>query len=170
LLDDIATVPCGAYEKVAIALSEPLVDDPAKRFAKIDPGAPERLIDFQIVPGPQPMMIAHLGGSRAREMVREGPEARMALARERLGQAFGAQAEAAILGMATTDWLTDPLVRGAYSASLPGEGRRRHAMIAAETGPIAFAGEAFSRQWQATAHGAYQSGRDVAARVAGALR
>ena len=36
----------------------------------------------------------------------------------------------------------------------------------ADTGNVAFAGEAFSRQWQATAHGAYQSGRDAAARVA----
>ena len=31
---------------------------------------------------------------------------------------------------------------------------------------VAFAGEAFSAQWQATAHGAYASGRDVAARLA----
>ena len=35
-------------------------------------------------------------------------------------------------------------------------------MIALDTGLIAFAGEAFSLPWFGTAHGAYQSGRDVA--------
>jgi monoamine oxidase len=39
-------------------------------------------------------------------------------------------------------------------------------MIEADTGNVAFAGEAFSKQWEATAHGAWASGRDVAGRLA----
>jgi monoamine oxidase len=39
-------------------------------------------------------------------------------------------------------------------------------MIEADTGRVAFAGEAFSMDWQATAHGAYESGREVARRMA----
>ena len=38
-------------------------------------------------------------------------------------------------------------------------------MIDADTGNLAFAGEAFSLGYQATAHGAYQSGRAVAAQL-----
>jgi monoamine oxidase len=57
-------------------------------------------------------------------------------------------------------------VRGGYSYARPGTAPRRHALIAADTGNVAFAGEALSRRWQATAHGASQSGRDVAARIA----
>ena len=39
-------------------------------------------------------------------------------------------------------------------------------MIALDTGLIAFAGEAFSLPWFGTAHGAYQSGKDVAYNLA----
>ena len=39
-------------------------------------------------------------------------------------------------------------------------------MIDLDTGVITFAGEAFSLPWYGTAHGAYQSGKDVASRLA----
>ncbi|MEM8789992.1 MAG: NAD(P)/FAD-dependent oxidoreductase [Pseudomonadota bacterium] len=165
LLDFIADVPCGAYEKVAISLSRPLVTDQAKRFAMVDPGPPQSPLDFQIVQKPAPMMIAHMGGDLAREWVKAGAEARKAFALERLEMAFGREARDAVTGVATTNWLENPNVLGAYSYAVPGAGQRRHEMIAADTGRIAFAGEAFSKPWQATAHGAYQSGRDVAARI-----
>ncbi len=166
LLDVIAEVPCGAYEKIAFALRRPLLEDASRRFCMVDPGAGYPL-DFQVVRDPGPMMIAHLAGDFAREMVAAGPAAMVDLATERLVMAFGADARGEILGAATTGWVSDPLVRGAYSYAVPGAGAKRRAMIGADTGRIAFAGEAFSLKWQATAHGAYQSGRDVAARVAG---
>jgi monoamine oxidase len=43
-------------------------------------------------------------------------------------------------------------------------------MIAADTGNVAFAGEAFSLNGQTSAHGAYQSGRDVASRMVDSLK
>jgi monoamine oxidase len=69
-----------------------------------------------------------------------------------------------------TSWQTNPLVQGGYSFTRPGHGEMRRKMMAADTGNIAFAGEAFSRGWYATAHGAYQSGRDAASRLAGLVR
>jgi len=39
-------------------------------------------------------------------------------------------------------------------------------MISLDTGLITFAGEAFSLPWFGTAHGAYQSGKDVASKLA----
>ncbi|MEM9044316.1 MAG: NAD(P)/FAD-dependent oxidoreductase [Pseudomonadota bacterium] len=167
LLDLIADIPCGAYEKVAITLSHPLVSDPKTRFTMVDPGEPASPLDFQVIQEPGPMMIAHLGGDFAREWIAAGEPARMDFALERLEMAFGAEGRAAVTGIATTNWLENPFVQGAYSYALPNRGTRRHEMIEADTGRIAFAGEAFSLAWQATAHGAYQSGRDVAARVAG---
>jgi monoamine oxidase len=38
-------------------------------------------------------------------------------------------------------------------------------MIELDTGEIVFAGEAFSLPWYGTAHGAYQSGHDVASQL-----
>lgn len=166
LLDLIEDVPCGSYEKVAVALKAPLVDDQDRRFCKVEPGPSGPVVDFQIISGAGPMMIAHIAGSAVRGLP---AGERMALVRERLEIAFGSAAGDRILGMATTGWDENPLIRGAYSCARPGTGTRRHEMIAADTGRIAFAGEAFSRKWQATAHGAYQSGRDVAARIATVL-
>ncbi|MEM9097394.1 MAG: NAD(P)/FAD-dependent oxidoreductase [Pseudomonadota bacterium] len=166
LLDWVADVPCGAYEKVAVALSRPLMTDPSSRFAMVDPGAPASPVDFQVIQQPGPMMIAHMGGDFAREWVAAGADARKDFALERLEMAFGAEGRTAVTGVATTNWLENPWVRGGYSYALPGKGEQRHQMIAADTGRIAFAGEAFSLPWQATAHGAYTSGRDVAARLA----
>ena len=69
-----------------------------------------------------------------------------------------------------TGWQANPWVRGAYSYVRPGLWQKRDAMIAADTGNILFAGEAFSRDWYSTAHGAFQSGQDVAARVVARIR
>jgi len=42
-------------------------------------------------------------------------------------------------------------------------------MIALDTAPVFYAGEAFSRPWQATAHGAYVTGADAAHKAASLL-
>lgn len=166
LLDLVQHVPCGAYEKVAIALERRLVDDDAKVFCMIEGGDGASPVDFQIAPRGEPLMIAHMAGSLARDFAAGGEAAMIDFAVERLVMAFGADVRKRIVGTAATGWRQDPFVGGAYSYAKPGCAADRWRMIEADTGTVAFAGEAFSRQWQATAHGAYQSGRDVAARMA----
>lgn len=166
VLDLVANAPCGAYEKVAVALRRPLVDDASKLFCMVESGDGASPLDFQVVGQGQPMMIAHVAGSLARDLAAEGEAAMIDLATERLVRAFGAAARKEIVAMATTRWLNDPLVLGGYSYAKPGRAHLRHKMIEADTGNVAFAGEAFSRQWQATAHGAYQTGREAASRLA----
>ncbi len=123
-------------------------------------------IHFQIIEEGGPMLVHHIAGTPAREMSRAGPEAMTALATEHLVTAFGGDITRLITGTATTNWTRDPLVRGAHGYARPGMAQARRDLIGADTGLIGFAGEAFSPGWQATAHGAYQSGRDVAARLA----
>jgi len=169
LLDLVEDVPCGSYEKVAIALRRRLVEDPGKLFCMIEPGEGATPQNFQFAPNQRPMMFAHLGGSLARELAAAGETAMADHAVGRLAMAFGSDIRREVVKVAVTSWQDDPLVLGAYSYARAGTACRRHEMIAADTGNVAFAGEAFSRQWQATAHGAYLSGRDVAARVAEGL-
>lgn len=166
LLDLVEDVPCGSYEKVAVALRRRVVEETGKQFCMVDPDDGTAPVDFQISASGAPLMIAHLGGSLARGLADAGAAAMTDFALERLALAFGTDIRAEVVATATTGWQHDPSVLGAYSHARPGAASRRHAMIAADTGRIAFAGEAFSRPWQATAHGAYASGRDVAARVA----
>ncbi|MEZ5777716.1 MAG: FAD-dependent oxidoreductase [Paracoccaceae bacterium] len=169
LLDHAAHVPCGAYEKVAIAFSRSPVGDGPERFCMVEPGDGSFPLDFQIAPGGQPVMIAHMAGSLARDLAAAGEAAMTAAALDRLAAAFGSDVQKQVRATAVTGWQNDPFVLGGYSYVTPGAYQRRRQMIAADTGAIAFAGEAFSPAWQATAHGAYQTGRDAAARLASRL-
>ena len=165
VMDRIADVPCGAYEKIAIALRRPPIDVGETQFCWIEPyeGQP---LSFEFAPTRTPILIAHVGGSDARTLVAEGRQAMIDLAVERLVDAFGSAVRADVTHAEVTGWLKNPLIRGAYSHAKPGLAGRRREMIAAETGDVLFAGEAFSLKWEATAHGAWQSGQDAAKRAA----
>lgn len=165
-LETMDDIPCGAYEKVAIALRRRIVDEPGKFFCMVDPGDGGSPVDFQIASSGDPVMIAHMAGDLARDLAAAGEAAMTDFALGRLALAFGEGVRREVVATAVTGWGANPLVRGGYSYARPGTAPTRHALIAADTGNVAFAGEALSRQWQATAHGAYQSGRDVAARMA----
>ena len=169
LLDLVQDVPCGSYEKIAVKVT----GDP---FAVQDHrGGSVQLtytdvVNFQInfhFPG---LALAHVAGSPARKLVTAGRDAMQTHVMEALVAGWGADIRKQVLKMAVTGWETNPFVRGAYSYARPGSAHRRHEMIEADTGNVVFAGEAFSRKWQATAHGAYQSGRDVAARMVDSLK
>ncbi|MCY1127316.1 NAD(P)/FAD-dependent oxidoreductase [Frigidibacter sp. RF13] len=165
LLDEMAHVPCGSYEKVALALDRLPEELIGRTGLAVDMGADRFLPWVQVVEGAAPMLILHLAGSHVRDLVAAGEAAMKDEARSALERAFGSTIRERITGAAVTGWQSNPLTRGAYSYAVSGKASSRARMIAADTGRIAFAGEAFSPRAQATAHGAYQSGRDVAARL-----
>jgi len=165
LLGVMENVPCGFCEKVAIAFDRDMfghIEHPSVNVLPQNGSAP---INFQFANFGNPMVIGHVAGSVAKELLAEGDAAMVEFAMQRLVAAFGSDIKARMVNAATTDWGSDPFVRGGYSFAKPGCAHLRHEMIGADTGNLAFAGEAFSRQWQATAHGAWASGRDVAGRL-----
>ncbi|WP_281966497.1 flavin monoamine oxidase family protein [Roseovarius nanhaiticus] len=159
-------VPCGAYEKVAFAMEATPEELADTRFLTVQQPGNDMATNFQVMRGDAPMMLCHMAGAKAHALVMAGPEAMTDYARAALVQVFGAGIEKRITGTATTNWTNDPLVLGSYSHARPGSADFRREMIARDTGRVAFAGEAFSLHWQATAHGAYDSGRSTAARMA----
>jgi len=165
LLTLMQNVPCGFYEKVAIAFDKDVfgsIEQPSVNILPVDGSAP---INFQFANFGNPMVIGHLAGSVARQLLAEGDAEMVEFAMQRLVAAFGSDIKARMVNAATTDWGSNPFVRGGYSFAKPGCAHLRHEMINADTGNLAFAGEAFSKQWEATAHGAWASGRDVAGRL-----
>ena len=165
----LEAVPCGVYEKVAFAMDTLPEGLDGTRFLTVQMPGEELATNFQIMQGEQaggiPMMLCHMAGAKAHALVMAGPRAMADYARAALVTAFGSEAERHIIGTATTDWTSDPLILGSYSHARPGAAELRREMITRDTGRVAFAGEAFSLKWQATAHGAYSSGRHVAARM-----
>ncbi len=165
LLTLMENVPCGFYEKVAIAFDRDVfggIEQPSVNILPEDGSAP---INFQFANFGKPMVIGHVAGSVAGELLAAGDAAMVEFAMQRLVAAFGSDIKTRMVNAATTDWGSNLFVRGGYSFAKPGCAYLRHEMIKADTGNLAFAGEAFSRQWEATAHGAWASGRDVAARL-----
>ncbi len=169
LLASIADVPCGAYEKVAIQVSgDPFaIEDHRGGTILADNRHP---VNFQVSTYWPGIAVAHIAGTPARDLTRQGDAAMIDIAVEALVNGWGSDVRKQIVKAVATGWTNNPHVRGGYSFARPGSAHVRHEMIEADTGNVAFAGEAFSRKWQATAHGAYQSGRDVAARMVDSLK
>lgn len=164
ILDFAEQVPCGSYEKVAVLLKRPVPEVEQALFFTIDPVS-QPPVNVQVAAQTPRLLIAHLGGSLARGLAADGAVAMKAYAMDRLKMALGSAIEDEVECIATTGWEVNPHTLGAYSAARPGFAQARRDMIAADPGPIALAGEALSLSFQATANGAWASGRDVARRV-----
>lgn len=170
VLELMQDLPCGTYEKVALAFDR-LPFDPAERlFLNLVGAEAEPVLGFQIVEGPHPKLIAHFGGLAARQMLALGTEGMIDYARKGLAATFGSEAGRSIRAAAVTGWQANPWVQGAYSYARVGGGRARKAMIAANQGEVRFAGEAFSPQWHSTVHGAWDTGRAAAQEIAAILQ
>jgi monoamine oxidase len=165
LLDQIVDVPCGSYEKIAIAFDRSPFGDFGNEYVMIMDDAGGYPINFQLNHCGAPLAMGEIGGSRAREMSEAGDCAMIDFALERLVQGFGSDLRKRVIATAVTHWAANPFTRGAYSYARVGTGHRRRAMIETDTGSVVFAGEAFSQRWQATAHGAFTSGSEVARRL-----
>ena len=166
LLNLIEEVPCGTYEKIAIALDQYPFNPIDNEAVWINSNYGINPVYLQIARGSQPMLVAHVAGDQARDLVGAGSKAMVDFATQNLTTAFGSNIQKLICGTATTSWQNNRFIQGGYSYARPGAGSNRRNMIALDTGVIAFAGEAFSLPWYGTAHGAYQSGTDVASRLA----
>ncbi|MDF1748260.1 MAG: NAD(P)/FAD-dependent oxidoreductase [Alphaproteobacteria bacterium] len=167
LLDWITDVPLGQYEKVAFALRNLPPEAQGKIFCMVDADNTSRIaVDFQVMESNPPLMIAHIAGDLVRN---QGLANRISLsefAKNRLIHAFGTDFQKNIMGIGVTNWRDNPFIGGSYSHSKPGTAHRRREMLTIDTGNVLFAGEAFSPNWQSTAHGAFVTGQDAARRLA----
>ena len=176
LAEAFEALPLGAAEKVAFLFDRDVFGvEPTSYIDTLDIGDPARKpVNFTLNPFGHPMAIAQLGGANAAGLVQAGPGAMRDFALAALKDAFGAEIERHVAGVATTGWVADPLIGGGYSCALPGLAHVRARLTQTLSHPLAdrllFAGEASSPHAYSTAHGAHQTGLAAAETALGLLR
>ncbi len=160
LAEAFEALPLGAAEKVAILFDRDVFGtQPTSYVDTIDLANPSRTpINFTLNPFGSTMAIGQLGGDNAAGLVKAGPQAMQDFALAALSDAYGSDIRARVRGVATTGWVADPLIGGAYSCALPGKAHMRARLSQTLGDRVLFAGEAVSAHAYSTAHGAHLTG------------
>ena len=163
----IADLPLGCHNRICLLFDRNVFggDHPRGTTLLSSEGEP---MAFLIRPFGYDYVHAMTGGRFADWLERAGVDAAVDLAKENLKKAFGSDITKHVVRHLATAWRGDPWIRGAYSAARPGRAGQRARLAEALDGRLFFAGEATSREFFATAHGAYLSGIRAAEEAHGA--
>jgi monoamine oxidase len=131
-------------------------------------GALDRLTgSYQLRPFGRPVIECYFGGSLARELEAEGPDAFARHAIEQIAAHLGADIRKRLSPIFGSAWGRDPYALGAYSYARPGDADARAVLAETVDERLFFAGEACSVNDYSTAHGAYRTGETSAEGVLG---
>jgi monoamine oxidase len=171
IVEAFADVPMGYYEKIAIGFDGKVFDGFDMPYADIfDPVAPTtHPLNFELHPFGRPIAISHIAGHFARDMERDGEAGMIDFATSALVRAFGADLRKRIKKATTTHWSSDIFINGAYSCAKPGKGDVRKAFATPIAERIFLAGEHVHPYFQATAHGAFETGLAAAQKAISAV-
>jgi monoamine oxidase len=168
-LDAIGRIRMGHAEKVGLWLKRDIFAGMGPHFTMLNwEGAPTA--GFVCKPFDRPMATLFASGPFARDLFAQGADAASAEAKALAAQVFGADVLKEISATRATNWVTDPLILGAYSVLSPGGGEARAELARPIDNRVFFAGEATSVDGFSTAHGAYNSGLAAMGLIAKALK
>ncbi len=161
-----AHLPLGVADKLFFTLEDAEAFEPDTRLI----GAPDRVDTgtYTLRPRGRAIVDGYFGGDYARHLEKGGLAAFADAARAEIGQALGRDIGGRLTPLVATAWASDPLSLGSYSHALPGHADARAVLATPVDGRILFAGEATSRTFFSTAHGAFEEGTQaVRALIAG---
>ncbi len=161
-----ADLPLGVHNRVGIMLNrDPFGPDmPPSATIMLGGDVP---MSMQLRPFGLDYVVGVTGGRFGAWLERAGAAASLDYLTERLIAAFGGDIRSALSPRTiVTAWAGDPWTLGSYSAAVPGAGHRRQDLARPIDGVLYFAGEACSREFAATCHGAYLSGIAAVAAIA----
>ncbi|MDX3808339.1 flavin monoamine oxidase family protein [Bosea thiooxidans] len=162
----IAGLPLGVNNKIYFSLNGTIagLPDDTHLVGSIKTSATG---SYQIRPMGRPLLEMFLGADIAKALETDGEAAMAVFAREEIDGLFGAGTCPELRPVASSRWLSDPYSRGGYSYARPGRADERLALAEPIDGRLFFAGEATSRNWHSTVHGAWGSGESAAAAISG---
>src|SRR2546423_680031 len=166
-VDAARALPLGIADKVILALSEPeaLPKDGNLRGATMRTA----MGTYHLRPFGQPCIEGYFGGSFARQLEDAGNGALAAQSIDEIAAFLGNDFRRKLKPLAESRWAHDPFARGSYSHALPGHAGDRAVLATPVDGRLFFAGEATSRNFFSTAHGARDSGEQAAGEVVASL-
>lgn len=164
----IAAMPLGRANKIALAIAPAALADVGEQYATLPIGA-EQMIGLSIRPFGRDFVEAYVGGPACAELEAEGETAMIDVAAGALELLLGSDVRRHIGAAAVSRWASEPYIRGAYAAALPGQAERRAELGRPLADRLYFAGEATSPEFFTTCHGAWESGVAAAQTVAEVL-
>ncbi|MEM9061089.1 MAG: NAD(P)/FAD-dependent oxidoreductase [Pseudomonadota bacterium] len=170
--DALADVPMGLLTKIALEFDED------SRFGLSDNGfltydvpseLPAEACYFLTYPTGFPIMVGFVGGAFGWELSGAGEAAAIDFALGELGKMLGNDVRKHFVKGHMSDWATNPLTLGAYSAAKPGRHAQRRVLAEPLANKVFFAGEATSESYIALCSGAHINGDKVAGEVSSVL-
>lgn len=163
LVTALRAIPAGYLEQVAFRLAgNPLGLQPNETvLAKANVSAPA-LLRGRINGGE--LHVLTFGDAAARAIAEKGAEAALPLAQAWLRANFPG-AETAVSEVVASRWGQDPLIRGALSPALPGQGAQRRVFADTVQNRIFLAGDYVPETGWGTLAGAWVSGEEAAGRA-----
>jgi monoamine oxidase len=158
----LSALPLGVVNKVFLRVDEALLPF-ASTTQLIGSDSTRRTGSYTVRPAGQPVIAGFFGGDLSLDLEQRGEL--VAFASEELKRVFGADLVRGITASLATGWGNDPWAQGSYSAARPGQADQRQVLAEPVAHSLVFAGEACSREYYGTLHGAWHSGRDAAARL-----
>ena len=161
----ITALPLGCYNHCAMLYKEDY---------NFDPDTPERIdysngddinFAFNLRCSGWPYIYTAVAGRQARWLERQPPAEMEQLMMSALIDTFGSDIRNKIIKFKSSAWSGDPFIKGAYSASQPGQADQRKVLATPIADRLFIAGEATSERAFCTAHGAWQSGRDAVHKI-----
>lgn len=157
----ISALPLGTYNNFAMLYEEQWPFD-ADTPDRIDYSNGDDInFAFKLRCSDWPYIYCAVAGRQAEWLERQPAAESQDLMMQALTSIFGSDFKKKIVKFKSSAWGNDPLVKGAYSASKPGNADQRKVLAAPVAEKLHFAGEAASEQAFATAHGAWETGRDA---------
>ncbi len=165
----IAALPLGCYNNFAMLYEEhwPFDADTPDRIDYSD--GDDINFAFKLKCSGWPYIYCAVAGRQAKWLERQPIVESEQLMMNALVDIFGSDFKNKISKFKASAWGDDPLVKGAYSASRPGNSHQRAELAKPVAEKLCFAGEAASERAFCTAHGAWDSGRDAVSKLFGSV-
>lgn len=160
-----AAVPLGRANKIALQLEPGILADLREQTMAVPIGS-KQMMWLSIRPFGRNLIDGYVGGPACVELEAAGEAAMVNAALDALVTVLGSSVRDHITATAVTQWASEPYIRGAYAAAVPGQADRRADLASPLADRIYFAGEATSPEFFTTCHGAWETGVAAAQRVA----